>query len=544
MTAALIYPRISQAGQSAYSLTTQIEAAEQLAAVRGYTVAGVFPDEYSGEELDRPALSALLEAIPRTGATVVLVHDIDRLGREVYIQAITEHQIEQAGARVEFVLEPYEGDSGQLLKAIKGGIAAYENRQRVERSRRGKNGKAQTGYVIIPSSRVPYGYDYHAPTKKQGQLTIRDDQAAAVRTIYDWLTVHQLSSYEIARRLYEAGVPSKGDLSASVRKTAARNAWTPTSIRRLVANTVYKGVWYWGKTRRVKENGRKLERKQPPDLWIAVPVPAIVSVEQWEAAQTTLAGNKTKTYRETPQHYLLRGMVFCSCGRRWFGQHKKSLGRAYYRCPTAACDPWRPACPLRFSIRQDALEGRIWRYVVDELLHPDNLSAELERQRVEAAEQTAKRESRLQAIAAAIRDVDRKLEILLDEALGGMPKAMIEHRKRSLLGERRDLEDSLAREESLAAQVDITPTVVATIQDLARQVQEAEPHFIPEERRQILTLLRLRVDVLDQQTVRVSGLITGAVLDLSCTCRTPCRRGHRPPDMAAVGVARRRRRCR
>src|SRR5262245_6579371 len=121
-TIALVYPRISQAGQSAYSIPTHIEAAQRLAAARGYTIAGVYPDEYSGEELDRPALSALIEAIPRTGATVVLVHDIDRLGREVYIQAITEHQIEGAGARVEFVLEPYEGDSGQLLKAVKGGI--------------------------------------------------------------------------------------------------------------------------------------------------------------------------------------------------------------------------------------------------------------------------------------------------------------------------------------------------------------------------------------------------------------------------------------
>lgn len=515
MTNALIYPRISQEGQSTYSISTQIEAAKVLAVQRGYTVAGVFADEYSGEELDRPAWSALLDAIPSTGAKVVLVHDIDRLGREVYIQAIHEHEIEQAGARVEFVLEDYAGDSGQLLKAIKGGLAQYENRQRVERSRRGKNGRVAAGQVIIPTGRAPYGYEYHVPAKGQGELRIRDDQAAIVRQMFTWLTVHRLSSYEIARRLHADGVPSLGDLTTAVRKKSGHAEWSPSSVRKLFANPVYKGEWFWGKTRRVKQNGRKVQVPQPESDWVRVAVPAIVDGDTWDEAQACIAANAARTYRIAGREYMLRGMVFCPCGRRWTGRYKNHLDRAYYRCPSTEREGWRKACLNRFGIRQETLEAGVWQYVFGELLHPDRLTAELERQQADAAQQTAKREQRRKAIDAAIKAVDRKLEILVGQALDGLPGHIIENRKQAILAERRDLEDQQAREQAVAESAGITPATIATLQTLATEIQAAEPHLTPQDRRQILTLLRLRADVIDPKTVRVSGLISGAVLDLS-----------------------------
>lgn len=518
-TTALIYPRISQPGQSAYSISTQIEAARRLAAERGYAIAGVYPDEHSGEELDRPGLRALLDAIPRTGATVVLIHDIDRMGRDRYVQAVTERLIEDAGARIQYVLTDYTGESGELLKDFKGAIAAYENRQRVERSRRGKNGKAAAGQVIIPASRAPYGYDYVAPGKGQGQLVIREDQAASVRQVFAWLAVHQLSTNEIARRLHAAGVPSKGDLSASVRKKAGRATWTPGAVRLLLSNPVYAGTWYWGKVRSTRINGRKVKVAQPESEWTAVPVPAIVPRETWDAAQRQRQINAKRTYHETARHYLLRGMIVCPCGRRWVGRNQQERRTASYRCPTTTGEPWRPACTWRFGIPQSAIEQAVWRYVFGELLHPANLRAELERQQSAAAAAAKERARTLRAIDGALRDLDRKLSILVGEALDGIPAQIIDARKRALLAERRDLEEARERTQILAEQHDITPATIATIEDLAARVQQAEPDFTPEERRRILTLLRVRVDVLDRERVRVTGLVSEAVLATPSPCR-------------------------
>src|SRR3712207_5793509 len=92
---ALAYARVSTEEQGrGYSLPTQIEAAKGYAAKRGYHIAGVFTDEHTGTELDRPGLAELYDAITTTGARVVLAHDIDRIGREVVVQAVIEREIE------------------------------------------------------------------------------------------------------------------------------------------------------------------------------------------------------------------------------------------------------------------------------------------------------------------------------------------------------------------------------------------------------------------------------------------------------------------
>ncbi len=66
-----------------------------------------------------------------------------------------------SGVHVDYVLGQYEDSpEGDLTKMIKSAISKYENHQRVERSRRGKQGRARSGYVIATGKRAPYGYEY------------------------------------------------------------------------------------------------------------------------------------------------------------------------------------------------------------------------------------------------------------------------------------------------------------------------------------------------------------------------------------------------
>ena len=48
-------------------------------------------------------------------------------------------------------------DEGQLQKQIRAAIAEYERKKIIERSKRGKRGKAKSGYVNV-GSRPSYGY--------------------------------------------------------------------------------------------------------------------------------------------------------------------------------------------------------------------------------------------------------------------------------------------------------------------------------------------------------------------------------------------------
>jgi len=65
-------------------------------------------------------------------------------------------------------------------------------------------------------------------------------------------------------------------------------------------------------------------------------VPAIVSVEQWEAAQQALQRNLRFSPRNTRRQYLLRGLMTCGlCGLTYTGAHWSRVDGSeslYYRC--------------------------------------------------------------------------------------------------------------------------------------------------------------------------------------------------------------------
>jgi site-specific DNA recombinase len=158
----VLYARVSTEEQTkGYSLPTQLEACRKYAVDKGYSVAGEFTDAHTGTELDRPGLNELYQFLETTKIHSMIVYDIDRLSRQVNNQAIIEMEMAKNGLQIEYVLGGYtDSPEGELMKIIKSGIAQYENRQRTERSRRGKLGKAKAGYVVCPAGRAPFGYDY------------------------------------------------------------------------------------------------------------------------------------------------------------------------------------------------------------------------------------------------------------------------------------------------------------------------------------------------------------------------------------------------
>jgi site-specific DNA recombinase len=512
---ALVYARVSTEEQGrGYSLPTQVEGCERYAAEHGYRVVGTFTDQHTGTALDRPGIAAMYEALAEHRPQIVVIYDIDRLGREVAVQAIIEHEIARAGARIEYVHGDYKDTpEGELLKLVKASIAQYENRQRVERSRRGKAGRVRAGFPIAPTGKAPFGYDYISEPHK-GEFVIHEAQAAIVRQIYDWLIIERLSCYQIARRMWDQGIPMKSEISPAVVKNNGHGGWWPASVRKIIANPVYKGEWYWGRARHQRTGGRRVLTALPKDQWILVTVPAIIDADTWERAQTCLTENKARAARNAKRDYLLRGMLVCSCGRRCAGRYKNHLDRGYYRCPGSYTEGWYSKCAARFSIRQDLLEPRVWERVTDYLLNPDTLRAEVQRQREAEASAAGRRASQLQAIEASIDDVDRKLETLLVQVLDGFPQAIIDRQKNALLAKREDLEAQRRRIEAERDQHEITDDTVAELEELAATVRTALPSLTPAERRRLLELLRVRVDVISPTEVRLSGIIDGSIVNL------------------------------
>lgn len=505
----ILYTRVSSDEQTrGYSLQTQEASCRRHAAERGYLVTGHFQDAHSGTELDRPGLNAAIEAVDATKPEVVLLHDVDRLGREIIVQAIAERDLTRHGARIEYVLGGGSATPEQeLLKMVKAGIAVYENRQRVERSRRGKNGRVQAGFPLV-AARPAYGWKY-IPGKRTGALVPHPEEAPVVRRIYEWCANDGLSCYEISRRLFEEKIPTRADTNPVVHKTAGVHHWEPTTVSRILRNETHKGIWHWNKTKKVKRGDRMVQVERPREEWLTLTVPQIVDEATWARAQTQLDRNKQHARRNAKRDYLLRGLVFCECGRRWTGRYKNHLGRAYYRCPVTETEPWRGKCTYRHGIEQGKLESVVLAAVKDFLLNPEirakGMASERERVGVERQRLT----ENLAAIDKRISDVQRRLGALLDAALtDGFPADIIDQRKRDLLAERetqvREREQALARLSATGA-----PDIEAAIEALAPTVEQAFSLATPAELRRLLELLNIEIYPIDKSTVRLTGIIGG-----------------------------------
>jgi site-specific DNA recombinase len=76
-------------------------------------------------------------------------------------------------------------------------------------------------------------------------------------------------------------------------------------------------------------------RPHPSEEWITVPVPALVSAEQFNLVARRLAANQRAARPSTTHPYLLRGLVSCGvCGLSCSGVTRTATDTRYryYRC--------------------------------------------------------------------------------------------------------------------------------------------------------------------------------------------------------------------
>jgi site-specific DNA recombinase len=228
---AVVYARVSSDQQTlGYSLQTQIDAGRIYAQQHNYKVLGEFSDDYTGESLDRPSLDKLRDFIADSHVDVLLIYDIDRFARSMIYFMLLEEEFRRYGIKVEYVNGGYDDtDEGQLQKQIRAAIAECERKKIIERSKRGKRGKARSGYVNV-GSRPPYGLKVKTEPHKQW-LVVDDEEAVIVVLVFQWYTVGDgngkpLAINAIARRLTQMGVPTRGDKVPHVRKKQKRGVWT------------------------------------------------------------------------------------------------------------------------------------------------------------------------------------------------------------------------------------------------------------------------------------------------------------------------------
>jgi site-specific DNA recombinase len=169
---------------------------------------------------------------------------------------------------------------------------------------------------------------------------------------------------------------------------------------------------------------RIITRKAADDETIqSVVVPAIVTVNLWEAAQEQLAENKRKFMHPPVHDYLLRGRLRCAlCGKAMIGhgiKHHTKTGESwyyrYYECPNSrvAFRTEVKHCNSK-NLRADFAEAAVWNSIRDAMLEPDRLWADMHKSNEENQKTRRLLEQAIAAEHAEIDKVHIKEERLLD----------------------------------------------------------------------------------------------------------------------------------
>jgi site-specific DNA recombinase len=397
MPTAAIYARVSSARQKdQQTIQSQTAALLAHAAKLGLDVPAewVFEDDgCSGATLLRPALERLRDLVGQVPVEVVLCYAPDRLARRYAYQALLVEEFARAGTEVVFLNGPV-GDRPEdaLLVQFQGMIAEYEKAQIIERTRRGKAHRAKAGSVNVLSG-APYGYRYvRKSDHAEARYELVEPEASIVRELFRRYVADGCSIADLARWLS----------NQQIRTRTGKARWDRSTIWGMLRNPAYAGRAAFAKTQRTDQQPRLTRRARlagqtvsrnpvtcdrPPEQWLQIAVPAIISEETFQLAARRLADNQRFAARNTKVPSLLQGLAACArCGYAYYRTSARTSTRRlyYYRC--LGSDDYRyehgRVC-ANLPVRADYLDQVVWEQVTALLANPNLVRAELDRRLAE-----------------------------------------------------------------------------------------------------------------------------------------------------------------
>jgi site-specific DNA recombinase len=375
---AALYVRVStdEQAEKGTSLSTQEERLKAFCVHEGIEMADVYSDDgYSGATLDRPGLQRLLADARQEKFNLVLVYKLDRLSRNLKDAVnLVLGDLESDGIGFRSITEPFNTlePAGKVMFANLASFADYEREQIRERCIRGRIMRNREGRYT--GGRLPYGVAWN---KEKMAFEIVEEEARVYRMIFDLFVNESLSLGQVARRLEEKGLT-----------TRAGALFSADYVRFLLASPTACGNWQRHRVVNRPASDPRLQRNlknsvydkrglRPLGEWITVPVPALVSREQWDRAQDLLAVHR-KPFNNTPSALCL-GLIFCGeCGSRVGIRHKRKRDGKYRRYGCRARiyrrDKRYPryreiACDMPF-FPQDEIDSLVWGKVEELIDNP------------------------------------------------------------------------------------------------------------------------------------------------------------------------------
>jgi site-specific DNA recombinase len=479
------------------SLDTQERACSEFARDNGWSIVESIREAASGYTLDRSGIARVRRLLQQGAADVVIAYAVDRLSRNQNHIGVLFDEVQQAGARLEFITEKFEDTAiGRFILAARAFIAEVEREKILERTTRGKLERARSGRIPQAMGKGCYGYVYNPGS---GHRDIDSFQAEVVRRVFRRYAETRSFSV-VSDELNAEGIPA-----------FAGGRWYPLTVRRMLTNESYTGRLVYCRTRWIsvpggpqgKRRRRAVPRPEAEWIGIAGASPRIVDELLWQRVQEILRDPERIARRPTTRFYQMRGRLRCSlCRGAMVGQTITSKGRPYiyYVCRHSYDRRGKYHCPAR-NVRADALESGIWQEVQRVLSEPTVVLQELERQSHHAVD--VEDMQRLQREVASIQERERRLVRLY--TFGEIDEAVVREEGETLRRHRSQIEERLR-----PLQRSTIPTALSVDPEQLKLACAAVAEWLdrrdPEERVQVLEALQLTV-----QANRYQATLTGVL---------------------------------
>jgi len=500
---AAIYARVSSDRQKEQqTIGSQRAALFEYAQAHQYTLAPEWQfedDGYSGGTLVRPGLERLRDLIAEGVIAKVLIYDPDRLSRNYAYQVLLLEEFARHGTEVVFLkAPPSDTPEHKLLLQFKGMIAEYERAQIAERTRRGKRYRAKAGILNVLSS-APYGYRYVKKTESaQGYYQVVESEAEVIRKIFHLYAVEGQSMRAIAATLNAQNIPTR----------FRKSPWVGSTLWHMLHNPAYEGRACYGKTEpapasqrpnRIRRlNGARARfwpanHKRPPEEWIAIAVPALVSQETFALAQERLKRNQELSARRTKRASVLQGLLICAeCGYAMCRVSTPAPGVGqhyfYYRCAGSDGPRAQQRCSVR-PVRVEHLDTLVWEQVWQLLNEPELIQREIER-RLQEFQQSSPVAQRKENLGKELTRVEHQTDKLIDAYQEGLIelselRQRVPELKKRQLALTKELEGLNLQALEQNQLLEVNPSRERFLQ----QIKASAPNLTIEEKQKIVRLL-------------------------------------------------------
>lgn len=322
---------------------------------------------------------------------VLVVFDLDRLGRHGSKTMSALNRLEDLGVEVwdsssqrRIELDSFES---RFPTVIKSEFAQWYREQARKHTRASQRHLFTLGYVV--GCRI-YGYDN---VKVDGRHARRRKNAAEASVVLEIFERYARGEgyKSIAWQLNQRGVP------APRAQRGRPNGWEPSTIRAVLDRTIYRGIEWYGRSRKAyggkelgsrrrRHDGSDREKGQVPEhertLWLNYASEELRIVSPaLAAAVDARRGDRESRYlrsangrligRPSTARYLLSGLLKCPCGgsmEALKGGNWSHKGAVYVCGARRRKGP--SVCPHELALPIEAADEAILAVIEESILHP------------------------------------------------------------------------------------------------------------------------------------------------------------------------------